>query len=380
MILAAVSPVFERMLYGDFKEGNSRIAELPIDRYRVIKLLVDLVYNGSCKPSNLDDILPLSEVMDRYQMKKGAFYHMCGEVVLGQLNCSNYLTLLPKFVSVLDKDNVKKAADKFMCYTSSGFIDKFDETKNLPEEVLLLLLQKDDNPELDIFNFLTKWYDYQTKELKKTLNLISQLFKCIRYFLIIPHLLHTKVAICPLVDKHVLTESIDFLYHKPPNINESNCKCGECDLPDNAGRFRQNVNILAYCKPPNNQRWIYNPEGKCEIFFNGNAGITTFTQSQSLKNGTYVFSILKLYGGYDARFISISLGVCDKNHIQRLYIPIKLNDLIVMLVYENDISFKVTNSTSAVSLYNATGMGPFIIDFIGFGSGVYSGNLEVRVW
>ena len=79
-------------------------------------------------------------------------------------------------------------------------------------------------------------------------------------------------------------------------------------------------------------------------------------------------------------YISISLGVCDKKHIQCLYIPIKLNDLIVMLVYDNDISFKVTNSTSAVSLYNATGMGPFIIDFIGFGSGVYSGTLEVRVW
>ena len=155
MILAAVSPVFERMLYGDFKEGNSRIAELPADSYKVIKLLVDLVYNGSCKPDSLDDILPLSEVMDRYQMKKGAYYHTCGEVVLGQLNCSNYPTLLPKFVNVLDKHNIKKAADKVMCYTNSNFIDKFNETKNLPEEVLLLLLQRNDihNPEFDIFYF-----------------------------------------------------------------------------------------------------------------------------------------------------------------------------------------------------------------------------------
>ena len=137
MILAAVSPVFERMFYGDFKEGKSRTADMPTDSYKVIKLLVDLVYSGGCKPDSLDDILPLNEVMDRYQMKKGAFHHMCGEVVLAKLDASNYLTVLPKFVSVLNKESINRAADKVMCYTNCSFVDKFDETKNLPEEILL---------------------------------------------------------------------------------------------------------------------------------------------------------------------------------------------------------------------------------------------------
>ena len=386
MILAAVSPVFERMLFGDFKEGNSRIAELPVDSYKVVKLLVDLVYNGSCKPDSLDDILPLSEVMDRYQMKKGAFYHMCGEVVLGQLNCSNYHTLLPKFVSVLDKDNIKKAADKVMCYTSSNFIDKFDKTRNLPEEVLLVLLQRNDiqNPELDIFYFLTKWYDFQTKELKRTLNLTSQLFQCIRYFLISPHLLHTKVALCPLVDKHVLTECNDHLYHKLLNVDESNCKCGECIPPNNAGRFRQSINIFAYCNPSaaGNQGWSYYPDGKYGINFNGNVGSTTFTQSQSLKNGTYVFSLLNLYNtnSFDSlRLASLSLCASDKNRIQRLYIPIHMKDSITLLVYGNDICFKITNGARAVSIYSATGIGPFTVDLIGISNSKYSGTLEVCV-
>ena len=299
MILAAVSPVFERMFYGDFKEGKSRIADLPADSYKVIKLLVNLVYNGSCRPDSLDDILPLNEVMDRYQMKKGAFYHMYGEVVLTQLNSSNYLTLLPKFVGVLNKECINRAADKVMCYTNCSFIDKFDQTKNLPEEILLPLLQRNDipNPELDIFDFLIKWHEYQTKELKKTLNLVSELFQCIRYFLINPHLLHTKVAICPLVDKNTLTEAIDYIYQKPLKLDDSNCKCGECNPPGvhTYRRFmiRCTVSICTCWKPLRGQTWIYNPDDQYEFQFSGNnAGITNFTQSQSLKNGAYVFSIL----------------------------------------------------------------------------------------
>ena len=73
MILAAVSPVFERMFYGDFKEGKSRTADLPVDKYKIFKMLIDFIYNGSCKLECMDDILPLVEVMDRYQMKKMLF-------------------------------------------------------------------------------------------------------------------------------------------------------------------------------------------------------------------------------------------------------------------------------------------------------------------
>ena len=136
MILAAASPVFEKMFYGDFKEGISTIAVLPADNYKVFKLLIDFIYNGSCKMDCMDDILPLLEVMDCYQLRKGAFYDICSKVILANLDSSNYLTVLPKFVGVLNEESIQKAADKVMCYTNSIFIDKFDNTKDLPEEVL----------------------------------------------------------------------------------------------------------------------------------------------------------------------------------------------------------------------------------------------------
>ena len=65
-----------------------------------------------------------------------------------------------------------------MLYSNS---DKFDENKDLPEEVLLFLLQRNDicNAEVDIFDFLVKWHKYQTRELNKTLKLLTELYKCI---------------------------------------------------------------------------------------------------------------------------------------------------------------------------------------------------------
>ena len=64
MILAAASPVFKRMFYGDFKEGKSVTVNLPKDSSRMMKLLIDFVYCGNCELNNLDDILPLLEVFD----------------------------------------------------------------------------------------------------------------------------------------------------------------------------------------------------------------------------------------------------------------------------------------------------------------------------
>jgi len=319
MILAAVSPVFERMFYGDFKEGTSRIVDLPADSYDIIKLLVDLVYGGSCKPGSLDDILPLNEVMDRYQMKKGAFYHMCGEVVLAKLDSFNYLTLLPKFVGVLNMESIKRVADKVSCYTKNSFIDKFDETKNLPEEVLLSLLQRDDipNPEIDIFDFLIKWHDYQTNELKKILKYSPELFQCIRYFLISPHLLHTKVVSCSL-DKGVLAEAINHLYQKPPNLDEDSCKCGECNLPTvhTTGRFRRTINISTYWKPRNKQKRAYYPDNKFEMRFNVGADISKIIESLSLKNGAYAFTISEIKFHHNASSgASMFLCVNHKNVI-----------------------------------------------------------------
>ena len=75
------------------------------------------------------------------------------------------MLLLQNFAGVMSKINIEEATHDVMCYCDSDFAK---ETKDLPKEVLLCLLQRNDiyNPEIELFIFLVKWHDYQTKELK----------------------------------------------------------------------------------------------------------------------------------------------------------------------------------------------------------------------
>ena len=378
MILAAVSPVFEKMFYGDFKEGKSTIVDLPADNYKVFKLLIDFIYNGSCKMDCMDDILPLLEVMDRYQLKKGAFYHMCGTVVITNLNSSNYLTLLQKFVCVMNTESLKKAADKIMCYTNSNFIDKFDETKELPEEVLLLLLQRNDiaNPEIDIFYFLLRWLNYQTSELQKTPKLVSQLFQCIRYFLIVPHLLLTMVSVYPFIDKQLLTEAINHLYQGSPEAGDSSCKCDECDCKQpvmhSIGRLRSPINIVTYWLSKSNVK--YNSDNTATVSFQSKVS-TTVLGSQVLRNGSYAFSI---HVQHYSNPPSLSLNICDHGNMQYNISLGKDNLTITLLVYNDDVYFKASDGAHVISNFNITGKGPFKISVTGTAS--HHTTLKIQSW
>ena len=225
MILAGVSPVFERMFYGDFKEGKSSEVALPSDSYKVMKLLIDFIYNGKCEVSSLDDFLPLLEVLDRYQINKVPFQHMIGEAVLAKLCSSNYLTLLPQFASVMSEEGNRKAAEEVIRYTKGNITGGMQSnTYSLPEEVLLPLLQTCNLQchDLDIFNFLVNWHNYQTKSLNKSLKLTAQIFRCIRYSLIIPQILTSKVARCDFVDKRLISEAIDYIYNSNRQLGTYN--------------------------------------------------------------------------------------------------------------------------------------------------------------
>ena len=224
MILAAVSPVFEKMLYGDFKEGRSCEVALPNDSCKIMKILIDFVYNGKCEVNSLDDILPLLEVIDRYQINKVPFQHMIGDAVLGKLDSSNYLVVLLKYASVMSEEASRRAAEKVMMYINYDIASDFSTTKQIPENVLLSLLQMFNftNYDLEIFEFLVKWHRYQTSTLGISLQLTSEIFKCIRYSLIIPQMLSAKVACCDLVDRQLLSHAYHYIYTSCRPLGEYN--------------------------------------------------------------------------------------------------------------------------------------------------------------
>ena len=297
MILAAVSPVFERMFYGDFKEGKSMTIDLPKDTSRTFKLLIDFVYCGTCELKNLDDIFPLLEVFDRYQINKVPFYHSCSEFILANLDSSNYLVLLPKFASVMSEESLRKVANKVMCYTNNDFIAKFDSTKDLPEEVLLQLLQMDiTNHEVEIFDFLVKWHDYQSKDLGRTLKLTHQLFCFIRYSLIIPQILSSRViARCDLVNNQLIADAYHYIYNscKPLGDYDSN----EFSMEPTAPSLRKPRRSLEMkWLPYNNYITMgYDSLDTFTVSFHGDAiEFKKHVIKSTLLNGIYAFSVFSI--------------------------------------------------------------------------------------
>ena len=272
-ILAAVSPVFKKMLYGNFKEGKSMTVDLPKGHFEIMSLVIDFVYHGSCGLKNLDDIFQILEVLDQYQINEAPFYHMCSEVILGQMESSNTLTLLQKFAKVMSKEGIRKVANcnKVMSYTNDDFIANFDSTKDLPEEVLLHLLQMNiTNHEIDVFEFLVKWHDYQTKDLSVSLQLIQQLFCYIRYSLIIPQILSSRVATrSDLVSSQLLGDAYYYIYNSCKPLGEYGDK--ECTLEPAGPSLRKprcSLKVEWIPHKDHNMMVQHDKLDECEVSFN----------------------------------------------------------------------------------------------------------------
>ena len=340
MMLGIVSPVFKNMLYGSFKEASSSEVDLPKDNYKIMKLLFDVVFGDSFELESLDDIIPLMEVVDRYQIKKVQMLRVWDEIILAK---SDPVTLFQKFSGVMSAAGMEEAAKKFMCFCNNDLVANFDSIKDLPEEIVLLLLQRDDinNPEVDLFYFLVKWHDYHAKELNKPLHLLSQLFQSIRYFLISPRLLLTKVASCRFVDKQILKEALNDVYTK--SLDESSDK-------QKGPRLLSNI----HWSMDGEGRIKYDEEEKnlCHINFKC---VEDRLVSTELKNGIYQFDIL-------SKFNDLNLSVHDYPGESCLYI-ISLRPKYVrclttttinLFVYEEDIFMKTTMNHEVLATYSIT--------------------------
>ena len=369
MILAAVSPVFERMFYGDFKEGNAKEVELPKDSCKTMQQLVDVIYKGSCDFDSLDDAVPLIEVVDRYQINKVPLQYMCDEAILSQMDSSNYHTLLPKYVSVMSDEGYKKAADKIMNYTNNDFVTKIYHTRCLPEEVMLPLLKNYSitQPEIKVFEFLVNWHHYQSKSLGKSLRLSTELFQCVRYFLILPQLLSLKVIANSLADRQLIAKAFHYFYHSP-------CPLGLY------GNGRHQIPSEQFSKDLScsiRTQWITNTKVSLKpvqidkfsvSFYTCSVPINSFAvKSMPLDNGMHSFCLSNL--SFTASLTKtpdingqISVAIFDK-HEQYVDIhPVTCDNLLITLaIYNNDLFIKYVEAGKVKSTTTTTGGSPFVI-------------------
>ena len=267
-----------------------------------------------------------------------------------------------------------------MSYTNNDFVTKFDQTKDLPEEVMLPLMKCFGITcyDIEIFEFLVKWHTYQTNDLKMSLHLTPQLFQCIRYSLIIPQLLSSKVATCDLSDKQLLSEAYLYLYNSssPLGVYGEN----DCQPPTEQSSRKPLPVTRIQWNYSSSSGTSFTPNGadkyNVNVNFNANClAVGTFVvKSMSLANGIYSLSLSDLYfarsGGnpYCTTQLDhkgqISIAIADGN-LQYLntYPVVYANLLITMYIHDDDVFMKFIDNETAIvkSTITITGTCPFSI-------------------
>ena len=177
--------------------------------------------------------------------------------------------------------------------------------KDLPEEVLLQLLQMDiSNHEidLDVFDFLVKWHNYQTKDLGTSLQMTQQFFHYIRYSLIIPQVLSSKVvARSDLVNSQQLGDAYHYIYNSCKPLGEYDSK--ECTLEPPGPSLRKprcSLKIEWIPYKHNNITMQHDKLDECDVCFHAHSLPVNnhIIKSSPLKNGIYTFSVLNVAASY----------------------------------------------------------------------------------
>ena len=364
MMLAYISPVFEKMFYGKFKEAKSKVADLPSDSHRIMKLLLDIVFEESCEMESLDDIIPLMEVVERYQINKAPVQQMCDEAILAQMNAKNYFILLPKFAYLMSEDHLDNAANKVMKFTNRNFIASCNRAINLPEEILLRLIQHQhlNVHDLEIFEFLVKWYNHQTGHLSKSLKLTSQLFACVRYTRIIPQILTSRVASCNLVDQQLLSDAYHFIYSSEELSQDGNHKSFSISI------FRKPMGCVTFnWKGFDNVSLVRNYSSFTGFDVSGNFSSIPvdkyILKSAPLKNEIYYFRLEKIYLSIGSDLSKLLVAISDASENYLASTPVSSDSIITIYVHGRYVFLKLVEicSNTVVSTLSVTGVNPFSV-------------------
>ena len=364
MMLAYISPVFEKMFYGKFKETKSKVVDLPNDSHRIMKLLLDIVFEENCEMESLDDIIPLMEAVERYQINKAPVQQMCDEAILAQMNAKNYFILLPKFAYLMSKDDLSNAANKVIKFTNSNFIASCNHAINLPEEVLLRLIQHQhlNAHDLEIFEFLVKWYNHQTGHFGKSLKLTSQIFACVRYTRIIPQILTSRIATCNLIDQQLLSDAYHFIYSSEELSQDRNHKSFSVSI------FRKPMGCVTFnWKGFHNVSLVRNYSSISGSDVSGNFSSIPvdkyILKSAPLKNEIYYFRLKNIYlsNGSDLSKLLVAISDASENYLAST--PVSSDSIITLYVHGRYAFLKLVEicSNTVVSTLSVTGDNPFSV-------------------
>ena len=206
-IVAAGSPVFHAMLYGNMKESNEKEIELSLVDTETFKVLLTFMYSGAAV-FGMNMCMKLLEAANYFGVN--VLEARCVECINETLNIENCCQIVTfahgkGFTSLVEK------CFSYMFIHAVEFI-KSPQFKDMPFEILLTFLESTDirAPEIDIFLAVVIWYN-QNYELS---DITKSIFRLIRYPLISKHdLIHTVKKVKE-IDSALYTSALE--YHLEP--------------------------------------------------------------------------------------------------------------------------------------------------------------------
>ena len=209
-IVAAGSPVFHAMLYGNMKESNDKEIALPSVDTATFKTLVLFMYTGKIE---IDSENCFSILEATHYFNVAVLENKCVDFITSLLNIESCCTIA---IFANDKrfDGLLEKCLAFM-YSNAYNVTKDPSFKNMPSELMLKFCQSSDLciREIDLFTAAIEWYRHHKANLSdKT---IKKIFQQIRYPLIPVSDLLEKVRPTKIADSTLYTLALEF--HHMPN-------------------------------------------------------------------------------------------------------------------------------------------------------------------
>ena len=207
-IVAAGSPVFHAMLYGNMKESYEKEIELSLVDTETLKVLFTFMYTGAAV-FGMNMCMKLLEAANYFGVH--VLEARCVECINDTLDIENCCQIVT-FAHSKDFKSLVEKCFLFMFIHAVEFI-KSPQFKDMPFEILLTFLESTDirAPEIDLFQAVVDWYKHQNCQLS---DITKSIFRLIRYPLISKHdLIHTVKKVKE-IDSALYTSALE--YHLEP--------------------------------------------------------------------------------------------------------------------------------------------------------------------
>ena len=207
-IVAAGSPVFHAMLYGNMKESNEKEIVLQSIDSETLKLLLKFMYTGAAS-FDVNQCMKLLEAANYFGVS--ILEVCCTECIDNTLDIETCCQV----ITFAHSKDLKLLVDKCFSFLFIHAIDviKSPQFKDIPFDILLTFLESTDvhAPEIDLFLAVTEWYKHQDEQLP---DITKSVFRSIRYPLISKHDLIHAVKKVKEIDSALYTSALE--YHLEP--------------------------------------------------------------------------------------------------------------------------------------------------------------------